>query len=205
MDTIYLVCLVVGGFFVALSIFGGGDAEADADADFDLDADADAEFELDLDADADVELDVAHAGGGSLGGGLDFVDLFSLRFIFLFAAFFGLTGVLLQAIDVQEPVTFITSLLLGLTIGLGGNFIIKRFGYRSVSSEVNRRALVGRTARVMLPFEGAEKGKIRLLAGEQQLNLIARGVSGLEERYAPGEEVVIVRLDGSIAEVIKPD
>ncbi len=204
MDTIYLVCLVVGGFFVALSIFGGGDSETDVDADFDVDVDADADFDLDVDTDAEIELEVDHAGGGIGGSGVDFIDLFSLRFIFLFAAFFGLTGVLLQTFGAQEPFTFITSLLMGLGIGLGGNYIIKRFGYQSVSSEVTQRELVGRTAKVMLPFDGDEKGKIRLLAREQQLNLIARGVPGAEETYAPGDEVVIVRLDGNVAEVIKP-
>ena len=50
MDALYLICLLVGGFFVLLSIFGGANSEADVDADFDADLDAD------FDADADGDL-----------------------------------------------------------------------------------------------------------------------------------------------------
>ena len=46
MDSVYLISLIVGGFFVLLSIFGGGDHEADADTDLDFDSD----FDGDLDA-----------------------------------------------------------------------------------------------------------------------------------------------------------
>ncbi|RMF62709.1 MAG: NfeD-like protein, partial [Bacteroidetes bacterium] len=31
MDTLYLICLIVGGFFVLLSIFGGDATDADTD------------------------------------------------------------------------------------------------------------------------------------------------------------------------------
>ena len=41
MDTVYWVSLIVGGFFVLLSIFGGADSEADVDVDADVDMDFD--------------------------------------------------------------------------------------------------------------------------------------------------------------------
>ncbi len=77
MDSIYLTSLLVGGFFVLLSIFGGGESDHDADHDFDHDIDVDADH--DFDSDFSVDLD----------GSPDFVDLLSLRALFLFAAFFG--------------------------------------------------------------------------------------------------------------------
>ena len=47
MDSVYLISLIVGGFFVLLSIFGGTDHESDSDVDTDFDHD----FDADLDAD----------------------------------------------------------------------------------------------------------------------------------------------------------
>ena len=76
MDTVYLISLIVGGFFVLLSIFGGGETDGDAEVEADFDADHDA--------------DLSH---GDVGTGL--VDLLSIRALFLFAAFFGLTGFVL--------------------------------------------------------------------------------------------------------------
>ena len=194
MDTVYLVSLIVGGFFVLLSIFGGGDAEADVDVDFDADVDADVDF----DAGGGTDLVV----GADAGPGL--VDLFSLRALFLFAAFFGLTGTLLTWIDNGEPATLIAAVLMGLFAGLGGNYILKRFAYEHVSSDVGVRDLQGRTATVVLPFGTHDKGKVSVVAKGHRLQLVARGLEGSDETFHPGEEVVILRMNGRIAEVVKP-
>ena len=195
MDAVYLVCLLVGGFFVALSVFGG--ADTDADADFDVDADFDADFDVDADFDA------SDLGQASTGAGAGFVDLFSLRFVFLFAAFFGLTGTLLGWTGTVEPLRLGLALAMGILIGLGGNYAIKTFGYRSVSSDVTRTDLIGRTAQVTLPFTGDEKGKISLVAKDTRLFLVARALDD-EAAFEAGDEVVVVRMDGSIAEVVRP-
>ena len=197
MDAVYLVCLLVGGFFVALSVFGGADADADADADFDFDADAD----FDIDADFDADLDAGEAVGGA---GAGFVDLFSLRFVFLFAAFFGLTGVLLGWAGTVEPLRLALAVAMGFVVGLGGNYAIKTFGYRSVSSEVRQTDLIGRTARVTLPFTGEEKGKISVVAKDTRLFLVARALD-TEAGFAAGDEVVVVRMEDGVAEVVRPN
>ena len=41
MGTAYIISLIVGAFFVLLSMFGGGDIDGDVDVDFDLDTDVD--------------------------------------------------------------------------------------------------------------------------------------------------------------------
>jgi membrane protein implicated in regulation of membrane protease activity len=198
---IYLIALIVGGFFVTLSLLGGGDT--DADADFDIDADAD--LDIDLDADADFDAD---AGGADVhadfGSGPGFVDLLSIRALFLFAAFFGLTGTLLSMSGSAEPFTAIFSVLTGLVAGLGGNYLIKRVGYAHVSSDISTNDLQGRTARVLLPFDPGEKGKITLEVKGSRMQLVARSL-GEEVTFNRGDEVVVVRMDGSIAEVVKPD
>lgn len=202
MDSVYLISLIVGGFFVLLSLFGGGDQEASADASGDLDADHDLSADHDMSVGHDVS--VGHVGGADLSIGL--VDLLSIRALFLFAAFFGLTGTVFSALDTGEPLTAVFAVLTGLVVGLGGNYAIKRFAYDQVSSTVSLADLAGRTARVLLPFEGAERGKILLEAKGQRIQLMARSVSDENpEPFKPGDEVVVVRMDGRVAEVIKPD
>lgn len=200
MDTIYWVSLLVGGFFILLSIFGGAfDSDADADLDFDADADFDADFDADVDYDFDLH------GADFDGGGPDFVDLFSIRALFLFAAFFGLTGVLLGLAGSAEPFRGISAALMGLLVGLGGNYFIKRVGYAHVSSDITGNDLHGRTGKVLIPFEGDERGKITLEAKGHRLQLMARAFEGEGGPYEPGDEVVVVRRDGSTVEVVKPN
>ena len=207
MDTVYWVSLIVGGFFVLLSIFGGADSEADADVDFDadmdidFDVDAEVDFDVDTDIDVDADADIGH-GGASAGPG--FIDLFSLRALFLFAAFFGLCGVLLSYTNTSDLATAILSFLTGAVVGLGGNYIIKRIGYAHVSSTVTSIDLKGRTGQVIIPFDHTDQGKITLISKGQRLQLVARAFEEAEETFAPGDEVVVVRVDGRVAEVVKP-
>lgn len=191
-----------------LSAVGFGDHESDADfdadvdTDFDMDADVDADFDSDFDADADVDHDLSH----DIGSGVGFIDLFSLRALFLFAAFFGFCGFMLNLVgDGAEPVTALFSTGFGLIAGLGGNWVIKNFAYRSVSSNVTMAELKGQTAQVLLPFGSDDKGKIAVQAKGQRLQLVARSLSDdTLDAFESGDEVVIVRMDGRIAEVVKP-
>ncbi len=206
MDTVYLISLIVGGFFVLLSIFGGGESDSDVDADSDFDFDADHDFDFDADHDFDVDADHDFDIHGDIGSGPGFVDLFSVRALFLFAAFFGLTGTLLTWLDASEIWTLTASVLTGLAIGLGGNYVIKTIGYRTVSSEQTSRDIRGATAKVLIPFEGDEKGKITLVAKGKRLQLLARSFDDESAlSFEPGEEVVVVRMDGSVAQVVKPN
>ncbi len=203
MDPVYWISLIVGGFFVLLSIFGSGDSEADADVDFDADADLDFDGDADMDLDADADADL-HVGYGDVGAGPGLVDLFTIRALFLFAAFFGLTGVLLSWANTGEPMTAILAGLTGAIIGLGGNYVIKSIGYAHVSSTVTAVDMKGRTGTVIIPFDSDDHGKISLISKGQRLQLVARAFEGANETFEPGDEVVVVRVDGRVAEVVKP-
>lgn len=197
MESVYLISLIVGGFFVALSVLGGGDTDTDmdVDGDFDLDLDLDGDF----DAATDSDLGFGHAGD------IGVVDLLSIRTLFLFAAFFGLTGVLLNFFGGAEPSTGILSTATGLLIGVGGNYIIKKFAYQSVSSDVKEHHLRGKSGKVILPFGNTDSGKILIEANGKRLQLIARSLDDDSiDSFEQGDEVVIVRLNGRIAEVVKP-
>jgi hypothetical protein len=200
MESVYLISLIVGGFFVLLSVLGGSDTDADADADmhFDLTADADTDFDADFHGEIGSDMAGVH-------GDLGVVDLLSVRTLFLFAAFFGLTGVLLNLFGGNEPVTAILSTVTGLLIGVGGNYIIKKFAYQSVSGEITQLNMNGKTGRVILPFGQNDTGKILIEAKGKRLQLVARSLGDSEdESFDSGDEVVIVRVDGRVAEVVKP-
>jgi len=208
MGNVYLISLIVGGFFVVLSIFGGGesdtdvDVDADVDLDFDADVDADMDFDADADADADADWD---SGESDISAGVGLIDLLSIRALFLFAAFFGLTGILLSWTGTPEPMAALLSIATGLLCGLGGNYLIKKFAYAQVSSNVTTASLTGRTAQVTLPFAAREKGKIAVISKGQRLQLLARPLDDeTKEAFQKGEDVVIIRMNGSIAEVVKP-
>ena len=204
MESIYLISLIVGGFFGALSMLGG-DTHSDADFDAGFDADVDLDVDLDLDLDAGTELDADLSGIGGHAGGIGVVDLLSVRTLFLFAAFFGLTGVLLGMAGTAEPLTGILSATTGLIVGMGGNYVIKKFAYQSVSSAVTEEHMKGKTGRVILPFGHDDTGKILIEARGKRVQLIAKSLDDNPgESFAQDEEVVVVRVDGRVAEVVKP-
>jgi len=194
MSSIYLISLIVGGFFVILSMFGG-------DSDTEVDVGGDVDVDMDVHIDVDTHLDAAFDSGG-----VGFIDLLSVRTLFFFLAFFGLTGTLFNVMGTAEPFAAILSIVTGAVIGFGANYVIKRFGYQSVTSSSTTKELYGVTGHVLLPFETGEKGKISVIAKGQRLQLIARPVEGnQEENFDKGDEIVIVRMEGSIAEVVKPN
>ena len=131
--------------------------------------------------------------------------MFSVRALFLFTGFFGLTGTLLTWIGESPIETLIWAILLGLLIGLGGNLFIKRIGYRTVDSGLSSRDYVGRTATVSVPFAGEERGRIKLISKGGVVQLLAHGLDSTNELFDSGEEVVIIRMNGNSAEVVKPN
>ena len=189
MDAVYWVSLVIGGIFVLLSMIGGGEADLDADVDADFDLDADADF--DLDADSDI----------SAGPGL--VDIFSLRTVFLFAFFFGLSGVLLPLSGAADLMVLLLSLGLGSFVSVAGSYLIKRVGYAHISSDVTGGDLQGTPAKVLIPFGTSDQGKISLIAKGQRMQLTACAFEDEENTFDVGDEVLVVRMDGRVAQVVK--
>lgn len=193
MLTIYWVMLLVGGTLVALSLLGGGDAGGHDLGSHDLGGHG-------VGHDAST---VLVDGGDMEAEGVVFADFLSLRFVFLFAAFFGLTGVALRYLaGVVEPLAFAMALAMGVFVGLFGNVLIRRVGQAEVSSEARQTDFEGKTARVVLPFGGDERGSITLVSKGQRYVMPARAFGGVE-RYDRGEDVVVVRLDGRVAEVLR--
>ena len=57
---------------------------------------------------------------------------------------------------------------------------------------------------MIIPFDSDDQGKISLISKGQRLQLVARAFEGADETFEPGDEIVVVRVNGRVAEVVKP-
>lgn len=201
MQSIYWFCFIIGGAFVAISLWGGaGDADFDADADFDLDADAslDAEFDAGLEgADADFQIDtdllllrrVRHLYLFSLG------VLTSFKFWTVGSFFFGLTGLSLGWIQAPWSPVAIFCVALAVGVLLGGSLAtsLRYLARRSVDSLVRNEDFAGRVAIVELPFDASSKGKVRLDLRGSTVHMAA--LTDDTGQFQPGDRVLVVNIE----------
>lgn len=193
---LYLFSVIVGGILLAASILlGSKDVEADAHVDAEVDADADADGALDKDL-------------GAHGDAAGFLYLFlSLRFWIFFLAFFGLTGIVMDVLGLvsHELVGLALAIGMGLLVGTGATSVIRMLSRERSGEAVESKDYVGKTARVLVPFEGQRVGKVRVEIGGRSVDLLASAVEEDAEKYGGKEEVLIVEMDGSRARVARLD
>ena len=201
MITVYTVCLILGGVLLGLSLLGG---EIDAEMDVGGDLDFDADFDPDLDAEVHGALD--GAGHGVEGQGLTAAARYlSFRDVVFFAAFFGLSGLVLRGVGIPEPgVGFSAGVF-----GLGASTLAHRLMVylKRTESGAGRRPdeLEGRRARVLVEVSREMRGKIVLDTGEQTLHLLAAvAEESDQDRFPHGAEVTILYFDDGTARVAEP-
>lgn len=195
---VYLGALVFGGVLLGSSILLGGHDDTDlggGDADLDVDGD------MDLDADADVDLDKDL----TLGDGADFFwVLRSMRFWTFFSAFFGLTGLVLDAGGlVENPfVTLALAIGMGMALGVGAASAIRALTRDTTAEAPTGDDYVGKSARVMVPVKKGGVGKVRVEVGGQLVDVLA--VTD-EEGITSEDEVIVVEMEGTRARVARVD
>lgn len=182
----YLSAFVIGGFFVALSAFSGVDEDLGGDAGVDMDADAG----VDLGGDGDASIAEASHGGRARGR-RPFNPLLSFRFWTFSAAFFGLTGSLLEVTEsTSEPFTMGLSLLMGIGTGLGVSWLVRALrepvsgGVKSVTEHT------GAVGSLLLNLKQGGTSKVRLRLEQQDVDFLA--VAADSQPIAKGERVVIL-------------
>jgi membrane protein implicated in regulation of membrane protease activity len=216
---LYIFTLIVGAVLLGASILlGGQDGDVDADGDVDLDVDAGADVDaggaLGSDFGSDVGSDFGSElgkdfgkdwdpgpGGGDLGG---FLTMFlSMRFWVFFLAFFGLTGLTFDLLDlVSSPwITLALALGMGLGVGTAARLVMRKIGGDTSGNVTESRQYVGKTARVMVPFDGQGVGRVRVEVKGTTVDLLASGIE--EDDYGSREEVLIVEMDGHRARVAR--
>ena len=201
---IYILSAMLGGGLLLFSVLSGAHHDVgDVDAPVDVDAsgfDADVSG-VDADiggVDADHDVHVFHDGAGEL-----VLGLFRPRNFIFFMAAFGLTGTLLTWTGTPEGTT------LGLALGMGGGAWLLTYGVftwlrrSDVAVEaLSEREIEGCTGRVVLPVSPDKSGRVSCLIADQEQYITARLARDVSRRLEPGDEVVIVRVENGVAEVV---
>ncbi len=218
MQSVYWFCFAIGGVFVALSVFGGGDllegADADFDTDLDFDVDADLDIDADFDADVDADVDADLDGGMAVGAGPDLqldtdLDLLrnaqqrrrlpgwisiltSFKFWTFGGCFFGLSGLLMGWLEpgLSPLVVLLVSLAVGLLCGGTLATALRSLKGRQVNSLVRNEDFAGLMGTVELPFDADSKGKVLLEVGGSTLHLVAQ--TDEKRDFKPGDAVLVV-------------
>ena len=180
MLTLYLVCLLLGGLLITLSIFGGGDAD------------------VDVDVAADTDVDVEAEGGGE--GVVAAARFLSMRNLVFFMAFFGLTGTLLTLLQANHLATVLTSVGLGAIAACAVQRLMDYLKSSQSGALPSTSTLAGAEARVVVGLAGTRPGKIDVVAGDRTCQFVARLHEGAGvDHVEVGDTVVVVRIQDGIA------
>ena len=210
---IYILAAMLGGGLLLFSVISGafhgiGDVDASGADISGVDADIGG-------IDADVSGGDIHVGGmdadhdihvGHDTPGLLVLGLFRPRNLIFCLTAFGLTGTLLTLTGKPPDSTLTLSLVMGggawlLTYGVFTWLRRTDVGVDAISEiEVE-----GRAARVILPMAPGEPGRIVCLVADRELYLTARPASDVARPLEAGSEVVILRMEGGVAEIIPFD
>jgi hypothetical protein len=206
----YVFCLIVGGAFVGLSVFGGlfdadADVDADMDADFDVDADMDADFDVDHDLDLDVDGDHAYDSEIEVNVSRRFNPLTSFKFYTFALAFFGLTGVVFSMLGLWANPTgvFALSLVMGLVSGLGVAFALHRVNVGSGGGGVTERDYVGASGKIVLPLRSGKRGKIKMRIKGRTIEMLAESADD-DIVLDLDEDCFVLGVEDGIAKVVHP-
>lgn len=181
MTELYLLCLLVGGGLVALSIAGADGFDADA-----------------VEVDPGVEAD---------GEGLTAAARFlSIRNLIFGVAFFGLTGSAFTALGVPGPVTLGSAGVVGLGAAVGLQHLMDYLRSSESGEPASLDRLAGAPAEVVVGLSDAHPGKVSVAAIGQTHQLVARVHEDARVRaFGAGEPVVVVQVDAGVAHVAEPD
>ncbi len=191
---VFVLLAVFGWLFVGVFLFSAADFDTGLDIDADLDGDID--MDTDLESHADLSNSAAHLLGA----------LFSFRSLVFFAAFFGLTGVLLTWLDTNIVVT----ILIAVGLGFFAAFInVKLMDYlkrTSVSSQLTDSTIAGNTANVVVPVGPGHKGKVAVDVNGQRIYLVATPYNERhQDEFAVGDSVVVVEVKNGAALITHMD
>jgi membrane protein implicated in regulation of membrane protease activity len=193
---VYLFTFALGGLLLLASIFLG-DKDGGHDADHELEVKADA-------AGPSNPGSLAHDGAGDHGAiaGL-FSAFLSLRFWMFFLAFFGLTGLVLDGLDiVPDPnVALALALGMGLLTGEVTVYVFRRLAHSETSTAAGTHDYIGKSGRVLVAVGGGHLGKVRLTLKGTTVDVLA--TTDEERPFAPGEEALVIQMNDTTAVVAR--
>ena len=217
MNAFYLFSLVLGGGFLALSVFGdlfGGHGDVDfGDIDVDVDMDLDAGgVDMDMDAGGDVDMgghagDVDASHAHHLGGSVA-AKIFSIRTVTYSLFGFGAVGTLLTWLwDGGAPGTTATlAVATGLTSGALINTVFVWLKRSESGAMAGESGYAGHRGRVTLPIAGSG-GKVLVEFAGREVELRALPHPSALEAGDPAtwKRVVVVEMEAGVARVAPLD
>lgn len=181
---VYIFALIVGGLLLGASLILGAHADHDASPD-------------------------AHGGAEPAASGDPqgiesfLVWIVSVRFWTFFAAFFGLTGLLLDGFGLVGS----SWLAGGLAVGMGAfagffaSWLVRVMTAESSNSAVMASDYVGKSGRLLVGFGPGSVGKVRIEVKGSTIDLLCVAMD--EHTYEAKDEVLIVEMDGTRARVAR--
>ncbi len=182
---VYIFALIVGGLLLGASLILGAHADHDASAD------------------AHGDHAVAAAEGDPQGIESLLLWMLSARFWTFFAAFFGLTGVILDGFGLIES-TLLSALLaigMGLFAGIFASWLVRLMTVESSNSAVAIGDYIGKTGRLLVGFGPGATGKVRLEVKGSTIDLLCVAMD--DGTYETKDEVLVVEMDGTRAKVAR--
>ncbi|MGK7922251.1 MAG: NfeD-like protein [Trichodesmium sp.] len=193
MESAYVFCLIIGGAFVALSVFAGLDG-----------VDFDPEFEVDVEI-IDQEQKQSNTSIYQKTRRKLWLPFFSFKFWTFGTCFFGLTGVLLSYVSptLSPTIVAIISIIVGILCGTIMSYVLYSLKNGQVNSLVRSSDLVGLSGTVEIPFDKNSKGKIRVDVKESAVEFIAFTEDNWE--FTKGEKAFIVGVENNKVWVVSED
>lgn len=187
---LYLFAFGLGGVLLLGSIFLG-DKDTDAAGDADAGADSQAQH-----------FDHGVSDGHGTLAGL-FTAFLSLRFWMFFLAFFGLTGLVLDGLDlVDSPaVALVAAIGMGLVTGQVTVAVFRRLAHSETSTAASAADYVGRTGRVLVAFGSGGLGKVRLVLKGTTVDVLATTED--ERPFALDDEALVIAMNDTTAVVAR--
>lgn len=188
MMTVYVICAVLGGLLVLLSLLGHGHGHDGGDLDI-----------------GHHDIDLGHhdvgAGGHDFGHVFDWIPILSLRFWSFGLGAFGLTGILLMTVaGLSGQAAMWTSVATGAVCGLAVATTLKIMMKHQASSLASEDDLRGAEGLVTVAIRGKEPGRIRCVVNGDTIDLLA--ITDEPDFLNPGVHVVIVDIENDRARVI---
>lgn len=194
MLSLYILCFIIGGIFVALAALAGLDG-----ADFDHDFDPDLEI-----ADNDNK---ALEGEGIIDTWRDRKRLrlpfTSFKFWTFGSCFFGLTGIALSLLTSLSPLNVaVLAIAVGSLCGISMVWSL-RFLRQGADSLVRPGDAIGLMGTVVIPFDRQSQGKVQLDIKESRVEFMA--FTDEPKELARGDKVFVVEMKNHKVWVVSQD
>jgi len=197
---LYIICSILGGIFMLLSVSGGLDLDADADLDFDSDSEVD---DVDFGTHADPEQQRSNSDGRKRNK--FWLPVFSFKFWTFGVGCFGLTGLALTLLVPQlgERAIALASLGTGAIAGTAIAWSLRALSANQTNSLTQPEDYVGTIGQVEIPFDRNTPGKVRLSIKNSTISHTA--MTEDETKFQQGDEVLVVSYNNNRVWVVSAD